>query len=378
MRIALNTTIASKTRTGTGTYALNLAAALMQANSEHELVVFCSMDWVDWLAERRNGHPVAIHGVRPGSAARRIFWEQALFPQTLKRRGVDMLHALAFSAPVMGRLPTVVTVHDLAFRRYPATLPLYKRLYYEAVFTRSLRRACRIITISEAVRAEIIHTFDIPPEKVVAIPLGVDEVFLSPPSDERVAHVCRKFGIEPPFLLAVGTLEPRKNLLMLLRAFCDAKQRDPEFPHKLVLVGKQGWLRNREFSDLVRSSHEILLTGYVPQEELPALYAGAEIFLFPSLYEGFGLPLLEAFASGVPVLASDIPVHREVCGEAAVLIPPTQTDLWRDTILALTRDKWMREELRTRGAKRVRQFSWKKTAEKTLAVYGMDNGNGLN
>jgi len=268
---------------------------------------------------------------------------------------------------------TVVTVHDLVFLQYPQTLTRAKRIYYKPIFTRSLRLAERVITPSETVRKQVIETFSVPAGAVVATPLAVGSEFMNLQFDAKSQQKIAKYGVRPPYLLAVGTLEPRKNLMLLLQAY-DLLRKNANLPHQLVIIGKQGWqnVQQTELAKRWRESRGIVFTGYVDQQDLPHLYARAESFLFPSLYEGFGFPLLEALAVGAPVLASDIPVHREVCGDAALFADPHNPEEWKAGILKILSDLPMKNKLRKNGFEQVKQFSWEKTAKLTLSVYEMD------
>ncbi|MFQ5605421.1 MAG: glycosyltransferase family 4 protein, partial [bacterium] len=363
-------TIASSTRTGTGQYAANLCAALMRTKHEHELVIYCDGELLDWFEERRNGQAVTLRPRAFSSPARRIFWEQTKLAAELQSERVDVLHAMAFSSPFLNSIPTVVTVHDLVFRRFPETVPLAKKLYYRLAFGRAIQKAVQVIAVSEQVRSELLTEFHLPVKKVQAIPEAAAPEFGVRPQRRLIDRIRKKLGLTQPYILSVSTLEPRKNLLRLLEAFNLFKQASG-LPHKLVLTGKPGWLKTAD--RIVRQSTEevsdLVCTGYVDQADMPALYAGAELFLFPSLYEGFGLPPLEALACGTPVIASDIPVLREVCGQAALFVDPREPSLWRDAILKLLHDDGLRQRLQVRGRQRAREFSWEKTAQKTLEVY---------
>lgn len=374
MKIALNTTIADHTRTGTGHYAANLTAALMQLSCHHQLLVYCNERLRDWFKQQRNGHAAEIAGISVTSSARRIYWEQRQLNRDLSDRGVDLLHSMSFTSPWFRAVKTVVTVHDLVFRRYPETIPVLRRSYYQALFSRSLRQADAVITPSHVVREEVLQTFVLAPESVFAIPEAVGSEFFNSADQTAVTETLAKYGIRSPYLLTVGTLEPRKNLPTLVRAFNRLKQSD--VPHQLVIAGKAGWLQDKTARDLLHNTADVILTGYVEQAELPALYAGADLFLFPSLYEGFGLPLLEAFAAGVSVVASDISVHREVCGDCARFVPADDDTAWANTVRTLLDDRGERARMTQEAEKRARAFTWKKTAEKTLEVYQWVEANG--
>lgn len=378
MKIALNATIATKNRTGTGHYAANLTASLMQLDHDHELVVYCDQSLVDWFGDRRNGHDVLISGIEFESAMQRILWEQTQLNHDLKSRDVELLHSLAFTSPYFTSVKTVVTVHDLVFRNYPRTISLAKKLYYKPIFARSIKKAQRVITVSESVQRDLEAWLNLQPSKVISVPEAAGTEFIEKPANCKIKQTLRKLRVDYPYLLTVGTLEPRKNLLLLVSAFNSLK-RESSLQHKLVIVGKVGWHKvDDRLRKLVHDSKDIVLTGYVEQSDLPAMYSAADLFLFPSLYEGFGLPLLEAFACGVPVIASDIAAHREVADNAALFVAPSDVDEWKDAILKLLDDGVRRKELSALGLERVKEFSWRKAARKTLRVYGMDGVNGEN
>jgi len=371
MKIALNTTIATKTRTGTGNYAVNLAAALMQMDHDHEIEIYCNADLQDWFADQRNGHSATINGIKFKSSRQRVFWEQTKLSGELKNNGVDLLHSMAFTSPWVNSIKTVVTVHDLAFQTYPETIPLTKRIYYRPIFSHSIKKTAKVIVPSNAVRKLLCETFHLNEEKVVCVPEGVNAEFFSSMNKKNIAAPREKFEIAGPYILTVGTQEPRKNLTTILSVFNKLKT-EKDIPHKLVVAGKEGWLIKKPMTELPN----LISTGYVSQQDLIALYRGAELFLFPSLYEGFGLPLLEAMAAGVPVIASDIPVHREVCGEAALFANPLDAEEWRNAINQLLQNTSQQNRMRTNGIARANKFSWQKTAELTMEIYKsvMENG----
>ena len=372
MKIALNATIANPSQTGTGQYAANLTAALMQADHDHELVVYCDRQMVDWFGDRRNGRAVRLKAVDVRSAAQRIVWEQTHLAPDLARERVHLLHGLAFTAPLRTVTRYVVTVHDLAFRRYPQTLTRARRWYYRWLFPRVLRAAKCVITPTETIRHEVLEAFNLQRNAVIAAHGGAGELFKRTPNPSEVEDACVRLGVPRPYVLAVGTLEPRKNLEMAVQAFLAARAA-AHLPHRLVLVGKTGPERATR-ARLARRAHDsdaVVFTGYVEAEQLPALYAGADLLLFPSLYEGLGLPLLEAFHAGVAVLASDLPVHREVCGDAAWFAPPREPERWQHAIAQLLSQPARRAALVAKGQRRARAFSWQAAAEKTLAVYEM-------
>jgi len=294
----------------------------------------------------------------------RILWEQLALPWLLARGGWDLFHAMAFVAPLALRLPVVVTVYDLSFVRYPEAFHAWNRSYLR-LFTRlTCRRAAGILTISRAAREDLIRLWRLPPERIgVAYP-GVDPRFRPLPEEEVAAFRARR-GLPDSFVLYVGTLEPRKNLGILLDAI---GRLSPPIP--LILVGGRGW--KPAFLSRLRALEQegrARWVGFVPDAELPLWYNAATLFAYPSRYEGFGMPLLEAMACGTPVIAARASSLPEVVGEAGLLADPEEVEDWVEGIRALGRDAVLREALRARGLARARQFTWEATAAATVELY---------
>jgi glycosyltransferase involved in cell wall biosynthesis len=231
------------------------------------------------------------------------------------------------------------------------------------------RTATMIVTPSESVRREVCQHLRVAPEKVVAVPEAARRIFRQM-SPAQTAIVRERFGVEDEFLLYVGTIEPRKNLLTLVRAFAEILRTTPLRP-QLVIAGKKGWLSDDLYTYIKASdiADRILFTGYVTDDELCALYSSCRAFVYPSLYEGFGLPPLEAMACGAPVIASDIGSIREVAGEAARLVDPTDVDALARSIVRLLEDEGERRHLSSAGLKHAAGFSWERTARALREVY---------
>lgn len=297
----------------------------------------------------------------------RILWEQTGMPVTVAAQRLDVFHGPISVVPMVSRVPSVVTVHDLAFLKFPGQVPAKRRNWLVAATRLSARKADRVITISQNTKHDLQEWLGLPDERIAVIPLGISPHVR--PVDGTSLDVFRmKWELDRPYILAVGTLEPRKNLPTLLRAF--AKIRD-QVDHQLVLVGPEGWLTGelKTTLDELALGDRVRLTGFVSDEELGGWYSGADLFAFPSHYEGFGLPSIEAMRCGAPVLASNTSSFLEVVGDAGVLIPPTDVDLWAESMLALLRDDVRRAELRERGFARAQQFSWQRTAQETYDTY---------
>jgi glycosyltransferase involved in cell wall biosynthesis len=282
----------------------------------------------------------------------------------------DLFHCTNFSTYSQKRGKKILTVHDVSFFLFPEYHPLMRRLTFKAFFPRSLDQADHIITDSNSTKRDLVDYFHVPAEKITTIHLGVDETFV-PVSEREAAPILSKHGIRfGKYLLYVGTVEPRKNLPRLIQAYnlfrANASQSLP-----LVLVGASGWLNQDLFREIDKSrwESEIKLLGYVAKTDLSALYSGAAAFVYPSIYEGFGLPPLEAMACGAPVITANNSSLPEVVGDAAILVDAYDVDAIARAMLQVASDPTMRENLKERGLARAKCFSWRRTAEQTLAVY---------
>jgi glycosyltransferase involved in cell wall biosynthesis len=291
-------------------------------------------------------------------------------PFYLKRTGCDLFHGTNYEVPLWGKPLTILTIHDLSLLLHPKT--------HEARLVRRGRRrlplmartASLIVTPSESVRLEVCEHLGVEPRKVVSIPEAPRDIF-RPIAFEETLSTRRRLGIEDDFLLFVGTIEPRKNLQSLLTAFEDILRSTSKRP-QLVIAGKEGWLNEELFARVRQSGVEkhLRFTGYLTDEDLRALYSSCSVFIYPSLYEGFGLPPLEAMACGAPVIASRIPSIVEAVGvEAACLIAPTDHRALAENIVRLLDDENERRRLSVTGRERASLFSWEKTARATLDVY---------
>jgi glycosyltransferase involved in cell wall biosynthesis len=299
----------------------------------------------------------------------RIVWEQFAQPLVLERLRPDLLHALAFVSPLLSRCPAVVTVYDLSFRLMPERFLPAQRLYLSLFSAHSCRRARRVIAISHSTKADVVRLFNIAPDKVdVACP-GVDAVFRPwPPAQVEAFRISQ--GLPEKFILYLGTLEPRKNLAALIRAFARlrAQSRANVSNPKLILAGAKGWL----YEDLFRLVQELELTdsiffpGYVPAEALTGWYNAAAVFAYPSSYEGFGMPVLEALACGRPVVTSNVSSLPEAGGDAALSVSPEDVDALTE---ALARALALAPEERQRGPAHAARFTWANTAAQTVASY---------
>lgn len=295
---------------------------------------------------------------------RRILWEQ--LAQPFQCGSFDLLHATAFVGPVLATGPMVATVYDLSFLRYPQLLSGARRRYLQHLTRHSCRRARRVIAISQSTASDLTDLLDVPPERIdVALP-GVDHDRFRPLPQAEVDSFRRRLGLPERFWLFIGTLEPRKNLLTLLEACARLPSRLP-----LVLAGGQGWDYAAIYAAAERLGlqDDVHFPGYLPADELPFWYNCAEVFVYPSLYEGFGMPVLEAMACGAPVIVADASSLPEVAGVDGTCLPPTEVDAWADALQhSLLSENW-RDRERSRGLQRARRFNWRATAGRTIRSY---------
>ncbi len=302
----------------------------------------------------------------------RIAWEQVVLPGAALRHRLDLLHCPVNVRPVLSPCPTVVTIHDLVFLRSPENLHPAKRRYLSAMTGWSARHASHVITVSESTRRDVIELFGVPPRRVTTVHNGVGEQFRPASASEREAFKAEQ-GITGRVVLYVGTLEPRKNLPMLIRAFAELVK-DPSLQDvKLYIGGSKGWYYNEIFATAERlgltKSGRVTFLGRVPDEQLPLWYNVATVVAYPSLYEGFGLPALEAMSCGTPVLASNTSALPEVVGDAGLLLDPSDEGAWLDGMKQVLSDEQLRDELAVKAREQASRFSWDRSARETVVVY---------
>ena len=301
-----------------------------------------------------------------GRPAARVVWEQLAQPWVLRQIEADLVHGPVFVGPLLAPCPVIVTIHDLSFIRFPDLFRPANRLYLSLLTRLSARRARRLIAVSRHAADETTRLLGVSPERIDVVYHGVDPTFRPLPDDEVAAFRQRR-GLPERFALFTGTLEPRKNLVRLVEAF--ARIRDDQF--RLVLVGGKGWLYDELFArvEALGLSNDVVFAGYVPSDELPLWYNAATALAYPSVYEGFGLPVLEAQACGTPVLTSNVSSLPEAAGGAGLMVNPYDTDALAAGLHRLLTDKPLQCELREQGLVHARQFSWPRAARETAGVY---------
>lgn len=302
----------------------------------------------------------------------RILWEQTVLPYTAARDEIDLLHSMAFVTPFLSRIPAIVTVYDLSFAHYPEMFPALQRAYLQSQTGRSVRNAQRVITISEASRQDVYRFFDIPLDRIDVVLPGVDPDYRPLPESE-IADFRNQNNLERPFLLHVGTLQPRKNLPVLLKAMAQIK--NDEFD--LILAGAKGWLYDEIFA-LVENlglDGRVRFTGYVKDQDLPFWYNAARALVFPSVYEGFGMPVVEAMACGTPVVAANASSIPEAGGKAALYFDPHDVGALAQQLTEIFHKDSLVETMRLRGLAQAERFSWQQAGLETSQVYSRALGD---
>ena len=298
--------------------------------------------------------------------------ELTRFAFRLLRDRLDLFHATHYVLPPL-KSRAVVTIHDIIHLLYPQFLPNRAALIYARVMIRrALTRADRIITVSYNSKRDLVDYFGISPSRVEVIYNGVSPRFRPDVPEEERARVAGKYGLARPYLLFLGGEKPHKNAQNVVRAFAEARRRRPDLPHSLVLAGPMpaSTARIDALIAALDVGQSIVRPGRIAEEDLPGLFAGAEVLLYPTLYEGFGLPVVEAMACGTPVLTSSTSALQEIAGGYAYLVDPLDVDAIARGIVLLTTDPKVRSDFVELGRKRARDFSWDKAAERTLEVYG--------
>jgi glycosyltransferase involved in cell wall biosynthesis len=353
---------------GIGTYVRNLLKQLSHQDQATEYVVFCRTSDLPAVEELGPNFRAVVEG-SPAYSIR----EQLRVPLNVRRERAVLFHAPHYVLPPLTPCRTVVTIHDCIHLRFPQYLP--SRLgyaYARAALWTAAHRAARVITVSEASKRDILRYFRIPESRIDVIHNAIDDRFWEAPGPENMERVRQRYQLNAPFVLYAGNIKPHKNLERLIEAFHLLRQ-DPALRDvQLLIIGDEV----SKYATLRRAVHRhklhkhVRFFGFVSHETLAALYRLADVFVFPSLYEGFGLPPLEAMASGTPVITSNVSSLPEIVGDAALLIDPREPQAISDAIRRVLNDAELRASLRTRGLARAREFSWERSIRRVRQIYG--------
>ena len=375
MKISINALFMQYPATGSGQYLTNLTKALAELDNHNEYIL---------LGPQPTSHannsplPYQVHPVT-GFARRhenieKVFWEQLTCPAAARASKADLLHIPYFAAPLIPRTPTVVTIQDIIPLRLPAYQPPGKVKMYMNLVARAAHYATMVIAISQHARQDIIDVLHIPSERIRVIYQAVGEEYQPVTNQELIKAARERYGLGERYIFYIGGLDQRKNVPQLVRAFAhlQAQIGDPNL--QLFISGNPDQHKGPLFPDPRPVAADLGMSGqiiyrFVEEEDKPAIYSGASLFVFPSIYEGFGLPPLEAMGCGTPVVCSNRTSLPEVVGDAAITVNPDDTRALVEAIRRVLTDEALQTDLRARSLERAKQFSWRKTAQETLAVY---------
>lgn len=370
MRIGINFHTSDEYISGVEYYSLGLLKELLRIDTRNEYIVYTNRPDLIRRHMSLSGNIVIVHLKRLKTRAARILWEHFELPKRVKQEKLDILHCPHYICPLFGRtVPYVVTVHDTIAIDHPFWCKVSNSLYYNIVMKRALQRASRVIAVSHSTAESLKRNFSISEPKVRIIHPGIDAIFNSNNNHLRQIQVKRRYGLPQRYILFVGNIEPKKNISKLVEAY--KLLRNMGLGHKLVMVGKRSWKCGNVWNHIRRevNAGNIILAGYVEREDLPFVYQMSEVFVFVSLYEGFGFPPLEAMACGTPVVASAAGALSETAGRASYTVDPTDVKSIAKAIYLLITDRKLRQKHVELGVRESERFMWGKTAEQTLSVY---------
>ncbi|QBD79032.1 glycosyltransferase family 1 protein [Ktedonosporobacter rubrisoli] len=376
MKIGINALFFKYPASGTGQYMSHLIGALSEIDTRNEYVLLGPEPVTQDNAA--TAFPYKVQPV-PGIALNnknieKVFWEQLTGPAAALKAGVDIFHVPYFAPPLLPRTTTVVTIHDVIPMRLPAYQPDGKVKAYMNLVSRASHNATLIITVSQHAKQDIVDALRIPAERIRVIYEAAGEEYQPVSDPERLARARARYGVGERYIFYLGGLDQRKNVPQLVRAFAHLHRQIGD-PHlQLLIAGNPDKHKGPLFPDPRPVAAELGMDGqiiyrYIEEEDKPALYSGASIFVFPSLYEGFGLDPLEAMSCGAPVVCSNRTSLPEVVGDAAISVDPEDTRALVEAMRKVLSDSELQAALRTRSLERARQFSWQKTATETTAVY---------
>jgi glycosyltransferase involved in cell wall biosynthesis len=369
VRIAINTLPLLDNQAGAERYTRNIIKHLIRLDDRHQYHLFLSrINQVLYRPDQGSFRHTVVD-VNTRNKLVRILSEQFVLPRLLKRQGVDLLFSPCNIGPRNVSVPMVVTLFDLHWLLFPELFSPLRLAYLRRALAWSGRKAAAILTISENSKKDLVDLLGLPEEKITVTYPGLDPIFEKPPSEQERTSLRKNYGLRKEFILFVGQLHQRKNVLRLIRAYQRLKQQTP-IEHQLVLAGGEGD-GSPEIREYIRHQPrgEIIVTGCIPDEAIRTLYHQAACLVYPSLYEGFGLPVLEAMACGCPVITSNVSSLPEVAGEAALLIDPYRVETIATALVSLLTNPGLSQRLIQKGFEQARRFTWEAAARKTIEVF---------
>jgi len=372
LKIAFDATAVPREKAGAAKYVINLLKALAEIDKDNIYFIFVQSDDLEsFRFDNPNFRLIPVSSRFMRRVPLRLVWEQTILPLRLKKLGAQCLHSPHYTTPVMSSVPAAVNFHDMGFILFPRLYTTAKRVLFPIYLKMSAKKAGKILVISRATAADAKRVLNISEDKIEVTLMGKEDVFKPVPDQEIITEVMNKYKINSKYILFVGTLEPRKNILNLLRAFQIVKNNLLFKKFKLVIVGKKGWFYEEIFRFVRQNDmqEDVIITGFVPLDDMPYLYNGSEVFVYPSLYEGFGIPVLEALACGVPSITSNVSSMPEVIGNAGMTVNPNDVFELAQVMVEVLSDPKSRHEMRNKALEQAEKFSWQECAQRTLRVY---------
>lgn len=366
MKIGIDSHAAEKSGEGNCTYIRNFLYALASIDKDNEYILYAINDKHNFYQQFQAKNNFSIRKLSlknpiiriPFSLAKKTFTDS-----------LDILH-VQFIAPPVFKGKLISTIHDLCFLHFPQTFTKFEAIRSKIMIKNTAKHSDKIITGSHNSKNDIINHYNIQADRIEVIPYGISPRF-SPEKDAKIAQkVLDKYQIKRPYILSVGRLNPRKNLITSIKAFSSAKN-SSSIPHQLVIVGRKDY-RSQDITHFIRKnrlSEQIIFPGFIPDENLPYIYNQADLFVYPSLYEGVGLPVLEAMKSGVPVITSNNSSLSEITADAGITVPPLDSEQIARAVINLLNNPELRSKYRHKGLERANKLNWEETASHTLAVY---------
>lgn len=370
MKIGINFQTVDTHISGVEYYSLGLLNGLLSIDTRNDYIVYTNQPVLvkDYIRPSKNLTIVKVKHLKTRIA--RIFWEHTQLPRLAVRQELDVLHCLSYICPLhKTSVPYVVTIHDTIAIDHPEWCKQTNSLYFNLFMKPAVKKASCVISVSKRTAADVKRNFDLFCHRVRIIYSGIDNIFKARKDSSRYSEVRARYNLPEPYILYVGNIEPKKNIWTLLCV--QKKLREKGLPHKLVIVGKRSWGTRVELDEISKEvmSNNVVWVGYVDRSDLPSVYQMADVFVFPSLYEGFGFPPLEAMACGTPVISTSSGALNETVGDAALTVEPY--NVWQITraVISMIRDSSLRQRHIRMGLKQSSLFNWEKTAEETLSVY---------
>jgi len=367
MRIGIDMSSLSDDKTGVGYYAVNLVKAIGKADSSNMYFLYIREKYFQCFSDLGSNF---TRKIIPDSRRYNLPKTQISLAYSIWKDKLDLFYSPAFFIPFICLCRSVITIHDLTHVVFPEKQMKKHLFVFNSLLPYSIKRSSRIVADSMNTKKDIIRVFKVPEEKIRVVYAAAGDSFRPIKDEKAIARIKQKYGISSDYILFVGTIEPRKNIISLIQAYSLLKKNKP-VDYKLVIVGKKGWMYSEVFNTVkeLNLSEEIIFTYYTPEEDMVGLYNGAKVFVYPSLYEGFGLPPLEAMACGVPVITSNVSSLPEVVGDAAIMVNPADINQLAESISRVINDEELRRKMIERGLERARMFSWGKTAKEIIECF---------